>query len=195
MSYVPRPAVPGDIDAIFTIVNEAYMVEHGNTGVAFKDGTRFASISEVKSDEYLILEDVSGAGSEIVGVTRVVLLVGDGPCFLPPGPAADAVSKGFSRNGVPTASFGPFAVAKSKQGKGIASILLKCVEDYARATLGAEQIEIITINWRTDVQPFYLKRGYSFVYATAPPVKFKFPFTPTRPIAAYIFRKTIVDKK
>lgn len=191
MSYVPRPAVPGDVDTIYAIVNETYMVEHGSKGVAFHFRTRLTSVSEVKPEEYIVLEDVSGAAPEIVGLARVVLLVGDGPCFLPPGPAADAVSKGYSRNGVPTAVFGPFAIAKPKQGSGLASILLKCVEEHARTVLGAEQIEIMAINWRTDVHPFYMKRGYAFVYGAAPP-RVQWMFTSSRPCAAYLFRKTIV---
>jgi GNAT superfamily N-acetyltransferase len=167
MSLTVRPAVPDDVPVLFDMINEAYKVEIGDTGVAFKTGDRFDSQSEINPVEYIVLTD-SVSADEIVGCARVIMIDGDGPCFLsgarrPYAPGIEEQSRIFSRGDVPTAMFGPFVIAKKRQGTGLASTLITHVEDRARA-LGARSMEIGVINWRTDVQPFYMKRGYSFVY-------------------------------
>jgi GNAT superfamily N-acetyltransferase len=167
MALHVRPATPDDVPVLFDMINEAYSVEVGDTGVAFKTGNRFESPSEVKTSEYIVLTD-SASSDEIVACARVIMIDGDVPCFLfgsnrPCDAVTETLSRTFSRGDVPTAMFGPFVVAKKRQGTGLASVLIGHVEDHARA-LGARSMEIGVINWRTDVQPFYMKRGYSFVY-------------------------------
>ena len=191
-SLLQRPAAARDVPLIFSIVNDAYSIEAGNTGVAFKRGNRYKTADEINPAEYLVLE-TPGPEPEVIACARVVLLEADTPCWLagvpaPIEPKFDALSKKHSRCGVPFAMFGPFAVAKAHQGKGIASVLLRAVEQRA-AALGARGIEIVVVNWRTDVQPFYTKRGFKYVYTATWGER---PFL-TRPSALYIMRKTLAE--
>lgn len=190
----PRPATAEDAPLIYAVVNEAYQVERGSTGVAFKDADRFGSVSEVVPSDFMVLEEAGaeGAPPALVGCARVVLLPDDDTCCfmvgstVPPDAEAARLGAKHTRGGVPHATFGPFTVRVSRQGQGIAPTLLALVEARARE-LGAAAVEIVVANWRTDVHAFYGKRGYRYVY-TAP---YRRPGI-IRPTALYILRKALV---
>lgn len=190
MSFAARVATPADVPALFALVNAAYKIEIGATGRAFKDVDRLGSPAEIIPEDYLVI--VEKESGEIVAGARVILLPDtDVPCFLygskapiDPVTAKRAASK--SRVGIRHASVGPFAVSPAHQGRRIAPELLKGVE--ARALeLGATAMEIVIGNFRTDVQPFWVRNGYVYQYTatyTGPHI--------IRPTALYIHRKSLV---
>jgi len=58
------------------------------------------------------------------------------------------------------AAFGPFAVRVAGQGQGWGTVLLRWTEEHCRTVLGATAVEIEVVNYRTDLFPWYSKRGY-----------------------------------
>jgi GNAT superfamily N-acetyltransferase len=189
MALHVRPATPDDVPLLFDMINEAYKIEIGDKGIAWKTTDRYSVPGDINVSEFIVVTDPS-ASDEIVACARVALIEGDLPCYLAgmPGPhdALD-IEKAlrFSRKGVPTAMFGPFVVSKTRQRAGLGAKVLTLIERRARE-LGASTIEIVVANWRTDVQPFYSKRGYSFVYSVA----YNRPSF-TRAAALYILRKQL----
>jgi len=143
-----RRARAKDAEAIFTVVNEAYAVEKGDSGIAFKDADRYPSIEGVQRDirtkaGFFVYE----LGGRVVGCI-VSTINDDGCCF-----------------------FGPFAVDANFQNRGIASKLLKHMYQWCRQQ-GVMTVRIEVVNHRTDLflppeNGFYGKRGYSYV-ATEP---------------------------
>lgn len=125
--------------ALFELINDAYKVENGDSGVAFKkEGEfRFSDTDEVfgfiKSENMTVaIDEESG---EVVG------------CIYTPTISYE--------DGLPRLYFGPFA---SKR-RGVGKILLEEAERIAKIR-GCVSIDINVINVRTDVLPWYLKNGY-----------------------------------
>jgi len=150
-----------DLDALFALVNAAYQVETGNTGVAFKNCNRLLSAAEIAPSvlagrclkaalgeelagcicfEEQAAHSVAGAASA-VGVAGVVGAAG----------AAGAAAAHMH--------FGPFAVARSAQGRGVGRALLEALYAECRVR-GIRYVDIEVVNWRTDVMPWYLSMGY-----------------------------------
>jgi len=46
------------------------------------------------------------------------------------------------------------------QGHGYGTVILNEIERYALRERGVSFIQLIVVNWRTDVIPFYHKRGF-----------------------------------
>ncbi len=174
-----RPAVPADAPALFDVVNNAYVVELGDTGVAFKSKQRFPTVD----DALAIVPDchVVEEGGRIVGCVTVYVADEDDSSV----PAEDRHSLGRLPGAV-YAGFGPLAVHQDMQGRGLGSFLVDFAERHARETLGASVMEITVVNWRTDVQPYYAKRGYVVSHETP----FNSPFV-TRPSRFVIMRKPL----
>mmetsp|Transcript_14469 Transcript_14469/g.41084 ORF Transcript_14469/g.41084 Transcript_14469/m.41084 type:complete len:183 (-) Transcript_14469:203-751(-) len=148
-----RQADVPDAQAIYEVVNEAYRVEKGNTGLAFKKGDRYNSVEEVKSDieyasshpgeqRFFVLWAEEGATQRIVGCIRIYRAE-SGAC-----------------------DFGPFAVHPSAQGKGHGRAMMAAAEGIARE-LGCTSLEIEVVNHRTDLLPFYKRAGFEET-STAP---------------------------
>ena len=55
--------------------------------------------------------------------------------------------------------FGPYAVSPDAQGKGVGIALLEQVEAFAREH-GAVALQIDVVNHRTDLFPYYGRRGF-----------------------------------
>ena len=117
---------------IFNLINEAYKIELGEDGVAFKKFDRVMSIDELRVDELHIATSEDNTDTAVV-VGAVIIHVRD-------------------EDGV--AEIGPLAVSPSYQGQGIGSLLLKYAEDRHKVT------EIGLVSCRTDLEGFYSKRGY-----------------------------------
>jgi predicted N-acetyltransferase YhbS len=54
---------------------------------------------------------------------------------------------------------GMLAVDPAEQGKGLGRIMVDAVEDYCRKK-GCSGVDLVIINLRTDLPPFYRKLGY-----------------------------------
>ncbi len=151
--------------ALFDLINEAYKVENGETGVGFKkEGElRFSNHDEVinfiKSGNMTVAFDKDT--SEVVGCIYTLTIFSDGEERL---------------------YFGPLA---SKR-RGVGKILLEEAERIAVAR-GCKSIEISVINIRTDVLPWYLKNGYVVVGEKPYPK----PGICTREVHFLILRKSV----
>ena len=55
---------------------------------------------------------------------------------------------------------GPIATAPAMQGQGFGSHMINECERRAVAERGVKFLQITVVNWRTDVIPFYHKRGF-----------------------------------
>lgn len=148
---------------MFELVNAAYAVESGDTGVAFKNTTRFISLEEAAETlPNLEVACRGDAAGEIVGCACTeVVDAGSVEAIGDPKSASYGRTKG-DRYGF----LGPIAISPSAQGSGLGSWLLQASEDKARR-LGASWMEITVVNHRTDLRPFYEKRGYVFHHSIA----------------------------
>jgi GNAT superfamily N-acetyltransferase len=108
-------AVIDDADALMELINDAYQVETGFDGVAFKlDGiTRLIHVSElyddIKSGRILKTIDHSNRNEEII---------------------VGAMVWNIESNKL---TFGPFAVSRRRRGEGIGKLLIDKVYTIARA--------------------------------------------------------------
>eukprot|EP00729_Bicosta_minor_P017231 gene17231-29003_t len=57
------PAALDDVDAIYRCVNEAYKIEVGDAGVAFKKVNRYQKTGQVKEDVASSIASSAGAGA------------------------------------------------------------------------------------------------------------------------------------
>jgi GNAT superfamily N-acetyltransferase len=108
-------AVIDDADALMELINDAYLVESGFDGVAFKlDGiTRLIHVSElyddIKSGRILKTIDHSNRNEEIIVGAMVWNIESD------------------------KLTFGPFAVSRRRRGEGIGKLLIDKVYTIAQA--------------------------------------------------------------
>ena len=116
------------------MVNETYQVETGDSGIGFKCVNRLTSRENALTymQNLWILREESG---EIVGCVfaKVQSKEDDGSTFV---------------------YIGLLAVKVGNQGKGIGSKILDFVESLAPVA------QMIVAECRSDLIPFYLKRGY-----------------------------------
>lgn len=165
-----RVATPADVDALIVLVNDAYEVESGSSGVSFKATKRIVHRCEVAdvvdAGRVLICDDApSGAGAPVLVGT--VFWEVEGPCQ----------------------GIGPLAVLPRMQGRGVARALLARVEEIGAAA-GCRALHLETVDpWRTDLTAFYRKLRFAPI-ATAP-----FPYLEriTRPSYFLIWRRAIGD--
>eukprot|EP00698_Gefionella_okellyi_P006088 TRINITY_DN15551_c0_g1_i1.p1 TRINITY_DN15551_c0_g1~~TRINITY_DN15551_c0_g1_i1.p1 ORF type:complete len:204 (-),score=32.83 TRINITY_DN15551_c0_g1_i1:109-690(-) len=142
-NYVISIASNKDNDVLFELVNEAYKVEDGDTGVGFKKTNRFIDHSEINAylpcdQEHAILVALRRAAQP----QRVI----DGCIFIEK-----------ARKNV--AMFGPLAVSPAAQGAGLGSFLIGMAEQWA-CEHECPVMEIFVVNHRTDLIPYYSNRGY-----------------------------------
>jgi predicted N-acetyltransferase YhbS len=139
-----------DAHEIFLLINEAYKVEIGSSGVGFKkDGVDRLlqpleeSIKVSYNDQRVIKAEIETSnGPSIVGV-----IVWD---------IIDILVDGTSSKSM---YFGPFAVSCRSQGKGVGKLLMSEVDRIARAN-GISYVDINVVNHRSDLLPMYAKLGY-----------------------------------
>jgi predicted N-acetyltransferase YhbS len=135
---VVRAALPADSSKIFELVNEAYAVELGDSGLAFKKENRYMAEAETVLDirqdratsAFFALHTTAatGIGTVLAGVLRCVV-----------------------RDDDPRAvDFGPFAVSPHCQGKGMGTKLLVVAEEWARSK-GCNKFVIEVVNHRIDL--------------------------------------------
>ncbi|XP_057307211.1 uncharacterized protein LOC130645287 isoform X1 [Hydractinia symbiolongicarpus] len=122
-----------DLSKIYNLVNTAYEIELGNTGISFSKVRRWPykieseKIEKEISDMYVYVDQ-----NEIIGCIK-----------------AEVKDN--------TVKIGPVAVAEPHQRQGVASRML----EYAETLADISKLDIISC--RTDVIPYYKKRGYKEV--------------------------------
>lgn len=131
--YLISEAVIADSVDIFRIINEAYEVESGDTGIAFKNTPRLLSpLEDGMEDAYKegrILKVVENSSQKTVAT----LLFEHRDNFV---------------------YFGPFAVSPDIKGRGIGKKLLQHLKGAAESD-GKTGFEIRVANHRTDLLPMY----------------------------------------
>lgn len=153
---------------ICRIVNDAYVVETGSTGISFKKGPRFESPTEGKLYqgyvEGRILKVTEKETGRIVGMVYWELSDANTICF------------------------GPFAVSPEDQGKGVGSLLLAEVERIARER-NLIGMDIQVINLRTELIAWYTARGYE--YTGTSPYPSEHVHRLTQPVHFYEMRRPL----
>jgi GNAT superfamily N-acetyltransferase len=84
--------------------------------------------------------------------------------------------------------FGMLAVDPERQGRGLARLLVRTVEDHCRAA-GCRFLDISVVNLRTELPAFYHQFGFA-PYGTAP---FHEPHTLTRAAHLVLMTKPLVE--
>jgi GNAT superfamily N-acetyltransferase len=126
-----------EAEEIMKVVLDAYIIEVGNTGVAFKTKNRYLSLDQVKEDIRISTEIPEGKerpdqvymvarlGSDltlpIVGCIRGVFLIDE-------------------RDNILVNEQGPIAIAPSMQGKGLGTHMMAYCEDYGLRVHGAKHV-------------------------------------------------------
>lgn len=160
-----EPATEGDLMTLFEIINDAYSVETGDSGVAFKRTPRFLEPHGELQPAILsgrVLKAVDKATGAILGCISYQI-------------KEDAVF------------FGPFAVIASAQGRGVGRQLMAAIDAIGKSH-GCSVVEINVINLRTDIYPMYQKLGFKEVGV----VTYPFPETLTRPCHLVTMRRPLV---
>eukprot|EP01032_Pedospumella_encystans_P011963 gene11963-13876_t len=166
-AYIIEQAVKEDAEEIARVVNDAYAMQNGNTGYAFKKEShpRIADPYEdwlVEAYEKGQIITAVNEQSEIVGMIYIKQLS----------------EKLF---------FGPFAVRSDMKMQGIGTLLLEEVFKLA-AELKSKCIEIKVVNHRTDNIPMYEKLGFSKIGEE----DFPDPESVTRPTKLLIYQKQLL---
>jgi GNAT superfamily N-acetyltransferase len=150
------PAEMGDADVLFELINAAYALEIGDTGLAFKRCNRYITVDQLTADLSRACADSADADTFLVARTA-------------PAASGGGVLLGCVRgvhevdpDGTRVCDVGPFAVSAAQQGGGVGTRLLGALE-RAAAARGCATMRLSVVNHRTDVQPFYERRGYATV--------------------------------
>ena len=142
-----RPLSDKDnLETVLEIVNEAYKIEIGNKGLAFKEFDRLRTVSDIAKEHI----HIALLGVQMVGIIGIEDN-GRKACL------------GKNKNilqclTLTTSTSGPLAVVPALQGKGIGKALLDYAEDKADIT------EVGIVSCRTDLLGFYQRRGYKFTH-------------------------------
>lgn len=133
-----RPATADDVAPLVVLINDAYEVETGDSGVAFKKTKRIVHNDEVGRPiaEGRVFVAATAAG-EVLG-TIFYELYESRPAII---------------------GFGPFAVSPAAQGKGVGRALLAAVEAEGHRR-GCTAIQLETVHHRTDLEPIYRRMGF-----------------------------------
>jgi GNAT superfamily N-acetyltransferase len=127
IKFKTRMATRADAQRVFDLVNDAYLIETGDTGVAFKKTNRFIAIDEA----HRCIDN------------GLVLAVDNADNFL----ACACVTRDPERPTV--ADLGPLAVDRKLQGRGLGPRLIaEVVIPRARDELGCTTLEITVVNHR-----------------------------------------------
>jgi hypothetical protein len=133
--YSVTRATIDDAKVVFDIINDAYSVETGSTGVAFKNELRLVDPLETQMlngyKNETLLKCVDNQTGKIVGVLsfehRDEMLY-----------------------------FGPFAVSSDEKGNGIGKVLLRELKKIGFES-NSKIFQIRVVNLRSDLFPMYYK--------------------------------------
>ena len=124
-----------------SIVNRAYAIEIGNTGLAFKYTPRYRYAVPSSLDTFLL-----DTCAPDIPHTWIGYLKEDGRVVCSGKAEIDKIKD--------SVSLGPLAVDPDYQGKGYGRVLLEFLEGLAKHQ------ELYCVSCRTDVKTMYEKRGY-----------------------------------
>lgn len=139
------PATEEHVQVLFTLLNDVYRIEVGNSGVAFKkDGEeRYQSLDQVRellTNGTLIVAEEE-ASSKVVGCIFYEIYNDDGGKRLYFGPLASIL-------------------------KGVGRALIAIAEEKA-VQEGCDSVDIRVVSTRSDVLPMYQKNGF-VIYGEEP---------------------------
>ena len=125
---------------------QAYSVESGSTGIAFKCTDRYVTVEATSSDIR------SEQGTFLVAVLPEALDTPVGCVNLKWQSSDDSSDSAVGH-------YGPFAVSSRCQGRGVGTALLESVDAACRQR-NCSRVDIEVVNLRTDILPYYERRGY-----------------------------------
>lgn len=151
-----RAAVPGDLDAIVTIVAAAYRGTGGRSGWTSEDHLLDGQRADAAMVQAIMDDDLSVLlVAEVGGAVR-------GCIQLEPLPGGPESSGGES------AHFGLFAVDPTLQSGGVGGALLTAVEAIAGHEWGCAWMQLEVLSQRVDLIAWYARRGYEPTGETLP---------------------------
>ena len=168
-------ATATDAINIFRVINMAYSVESGDTGISFKKTNRLldpfdSGLDAAYENGSVIKAEWNG---EIIGVIvweLVEIVVDEKSCT--------------------ALYFGPFAVLPSHQKRKVGKRLLDEIDRIA-IERGINYIEISVVNHRTDLFPIYERLGYTYCGTG----EFPDPERITRPCNFVKMRRSLSNSK
>jgi ribosomal protein S18 acetylase RimI-like enzyme len=162
-AYQLRPGTLEDAEVVMNIVNLAYEVENGISGVGFKNSPRLLNPTDGLVEAY-------AEGRVVVAQSGDGMLVGVIVWELQP-------DKLY---------FGPLATLPKYAGRGVGKMLMNEVYKIASGR-GLSTIEIWVVNVRVDIISMYERMGY-VLCGEAP---FPYPDRLTRHVFFLIYRKQL----
>ena len=141
-----------DAEEVFTIVNDAYKILVGNTGISFMENNRYLGVDHALKEinDSLQIPDGYDKPQFIYMVARY-----EGKII-----ASIRGCIEICDDGVLVCECGPIAVSPDAQGSGIGTQIIKSCEQVALRDYGVKQTQLTVVNWRTDIIPYYEKRGF-----------------------------------
>ena len=141
-------ATVSETEQLIKIINDAYAVENGSTGIAFKK----AGVSRLQSEDA-----IKGFQRDVVEGRVLVLR------------KQSDIDNGDVREGVDIVGcivythkseencvfFGPFAVKPEYKGHGYGTLLLEELERMTKEDIGAKQLKLYVVNHREDLIKLY----------------------------------------
>lgn len=148
-----REAIPNDISSLFSLINDSYQVETGNSGVAFKKTLR--------------LIDVNTEMVPLIPRTLVAEFVSDDVTDKDKDAVLEELAGSITweeteHDDYKAMHFGPFAVSTRHQKMGVGSALLNALYQLAQKR-DCEYIDLECVNWRTDIIPWYQAMGFKVI--------------------------------
>jgi GNAT superfamily N-acetyltransferase len=176
------PAKAEDAERVTEVINSAYAVELGDTGIAFKSGDR-TNLAEVQKwirhphKHTITVRDARGHSSS--PETK-----NDASLMAPENIIGVYVYKLMKDE--PKAFFGPLAVHPRVQGNGAGKLIVEEICERARSD-NCTHVQIDTVDKRTDLIPWYEHLGFKNLGTR------DFPqlSTLTRPVKAVIMERPL----
>jgi ribosomal protein S18 acetylase RimI-like enzyme len=181
-----RDASLSDVESLFTLINDSYQVETGDSGVAFKKTLR---LIDINTEMVPLIPRTLVAELVSIDNENEVELCGSITWEETEHHHHDKNGDNADNNrNYKAMHFGPFSVSSRHQKMGIGSSLLSALYSLARKR-GCEYIDLECVNWRSDIIPWYQKMGF-YVIGEGP---FPAPERCTRGCHFILMRRKVAD--
>lgn len=164
---IQKASFATDAPVLFELINDAYKVEIGDSGVAFKTTPRMVSLDRISESDFC---DSKGVLKMCTGESEVIGCI-------------------FYEIKEDSVYFGPFAVSPQHAGKGIGKTLLRAVIDIGKQH-ELQWCELYCVNQRSDLISLYSHWGFEQFGDDVP---YPVPERLTRPSHFVRMRKLLVD--